>query len=132
MQDHDESVLDAHALNEAGRSLATATRRIEDPATAYAVLGYTSSALASLAQTLHQLGAFHDRLARTDPGPAHDPHALRIAANRISWELHRAAEVIRQVACGIDRAHEIESTIDDFRPELAGPLPSNSIPGLSR
>lgn len=132
MTDIDEPVLGAHALREAGRSLATSSGRIDDSASAYAVLGYTASALASLTQTLHQLGAFHDRLARTDPAPAHDPHTLRIAANKISWELHRAAEVIRQVARGIERAHEIEATIDDSRSELAGPLPSNSIPGLSR
>lgn len=128
MQVHDESVLGAHALNEAGRSLATASRRIEDPATAYAVLGYTSSALASLTQTLHQLGAFHDRLACIQPNPDDDPHSLRIAANTISWELHRAAEVIRQVACGIDRAHEIEATIDNPRPTAT----SGSVLGLSR
>jgi hypothetical protein len=29
----------------------------------------------------------------------------------VSWELHRAAEMVHQVAEGIDRAHEIEATI---------------------
>ena len=40
-----------------------------------------------------------------------DPHAGRAASYRESWELHRAAEMIHQVAECVDRAHEIEATI---------------------
>ena len=59
-----------------------------------------------------------------------DPHAGRAASYRESWELHRAAEMIHQVAECVDRAHEIEATIAydiaDY-PSLAPvPRPSQS------
>ena len=40
-----------------------------------------------------------------------DPHAGRAASNRESWELHRAAEMIHEVAECVEWAHEIEATI---------------------
>ncbi|WP_345530191.1 hypothetical protein [Nocardioides endophyticus] len=104
-------MVDAQELQEAVRALAHATRRIEDPEAVYSVLGSISSALSSLTQTLHQLGDFHDGPGTTTFSVAGDPHAGRAGSYRVSWELHRAAEMARQVAEGVDRAHEVEATI---------------------
>lgn len=118
----------ANEAHEALRRLAHATRKMEDPTDIYPVLGELSNSLASLAQALHQIGDFHD-------GPAHkrswvtgDTRTGRAASYQIAWELHRAAEMVHQVAAGIDRAHEVEATIAydvrDF-PTLA-PAPRRS------
>ena len=84
---------------------------IEDPTSIYPVLGSISSALASLSQSLHQLGDFHDGPTRKQAWMNGDPNAGRAASYKVSWELHRAAEMIHQVAECVDRAHEIEATI---------------------
>ena len=55
---------DAEELRETVRGLARATRSIDDPTEIYPVLGAVSSALASMAQSLHQIGDFHDGPAR--------------------------------------------------------------------
>lgn len=123
-------VADADELREAVRGLAHATRSIEDPTSIYPVLGSISSALASLTQSLHQLGDFHDGPATKTAWMSGDPHAGRASSYRVSWELHRAAEMIHQVAETIDRAHEIESTIAyDARDFPLAPVPSRARDG---
>ena len=99
--------------NSAKQSAASPMRRapIEDPTSIYPVLGSISSALASLSQSLHQLGDFHDGPARKQAWMNGDPHAGRAASYKVSWELHRAAEMVHQVAECVDRAHEVEATI---------------------
>ena len=111
MSTFDDPVAYAEELREAVRGLTQATRSVDDPTAIYPVLGSISSALASLSQTLHQLGVFHDGPTREQAWMNGDPHAGRAAAYKESWELHRAAEMIRQVAGCVDRAHEIEATI---------------------
>lgn len=111
MPNFNDPVADADELREAVRGLAHATRSIDDPTTIYPVLGSISSALASLTQSLHQLGEFHDGPATKIAWMNGDPHAGRASSYRVSWELHRAAEMIHQVAETVDRAHEIEATI---------------------
>lgn len=111
MPTFNEPVADADELREAVRDLAHATRSLEDPTSIYPVLGSISAALASLSQSLHQLGDFHDGPRRKQAWMNGDPHAGRAASYRESWELHRAAEMIHQVAECVDRAHEIEATI---------------------
>src|SRR3954447_26733544 len=127
-------VADADELREAVRGLAHATRSIEDPTSIYAVLGSIGSALASLSQSLHQLGQFHDGPTRKPAWMSGDAHAGRAASYTESWELHRAAEMIHQVAECVDRAHEIEATIaydiHDF-PPLAPVQRSSRQPGMS-
>lgn len=127
-------VADADEVREAVRGLAHATRSIEDPTSIYAVLGSISSALASLSQSLHQLGQFHDGPTRQRAWMNGDTPAGRAASYRESWELHRAAEMIHQVAEGVDRAHEIEATIaydiHDY-PSLAPVQRSSRQSGLS-
>ncbi len=121
-------VADADDLREAVRGLAHATRSIEDPKSIYPVLGSISFALASLTQSLHQLGDFHDGPATKTAWMNGDPHAGRASSYRVSWEPHRAAEMIHQVAETVDRAHEIEATIAyDVRD-----LPPAAVPSQSR
>lgn len=112
-----DPVADADEAREAIRSLAHGTRSIEHPASIYPVLGSISTALASLSQTLHQLGDVHDDPAIRSAWINGDSRAdsassYRACSYRVSWELHRAAEMVNQVAAAVDRAHEIEATID--------------------
>lgn len=111
MPTFNDPVADADELREAVRGLAHATRSIEDPTAVYSVLGSVSSALASLSQSLHQLGDFHDGPTRKQACMNADPNAGRAASYKASWELHRAAEMVHQVAECVDRAHEVEATI---------------------
>lgn len=111
MPSFSDSVAAADEFREAVRGLAHATRAIEDPTAIHPVLGSISSALASLSQSLHQLGAFHDRPTRKQAWMNGDPNAGRAASYKVSWELHRAAEMVHQVAECVDRAHEVEATI---------------------
>lgn len=111
MPTFNDPVADAEELREAVRSLAHATRVIDDPTTVYPALGSISSALASLNQSLHQLGAFHDAPATAQASIDGDAQAGRAASYRVAWELHRAAEMIRQVAECVAHAHQIEATI---------------------
>jgi hypothetical protein len=106
-----DPVVDADELREAVRGLAHATLHIDNPTSIYPVLGAVSSALASLSQSLHQLGDFHDGPSRKQGWMNGDPNAGRAASYKVSWELHRAAEMVHQVAECVDRAHEVEATI---------------------
>lgn len=119
----------ADRVREAVNSLAEATRAIENPASVGPVLESVTSTLAALSQTLHQLGAVHDNSRarpRSDTGLlSGDAIASRAATYSASWEIHRAAEMIHQVADGVARAREIEATITreaPARPPLA-PVP---------
>lgn len=127
MSTFNNPVADADELREAVRGLAHATRSIEDPTAIYRVLGSISSALASLTQCLHQLGDFHDDPAPQGVGVNSDPHATRASSYRVSWELHRAAEMTHQVAETVDRAHEIEATIAYDVRDYASPAPAHHL-----
>ena len=111
MPTFNDPVADADELREAVRGLGHATRSVDDPTAIYPVLGAISSALAALSQTLHQLGDFHDGPALKRTWITNDTRKGRSASYQVSWELHRAAEMLRQVAETIDRAHEAEATI---------------------
>lgn len=129
-----DPVADADELREAVRGLAHSTRSVDDPTAIYPVLGSISSALASLSQALHQLGDFQDGPTCKRARVNGDAHVGRAASYRESWELHRAAEMVHQVAECVDRAHEIEATIAydicDY-PTLAPAQRPAHEPGLS-
>ena len=110
MTTFNDPVADAAEVRESVRGLAHATRNVQDPTAIYDVIGSLSSALGSLAQTLQQLGATHDRLSATS-GPVPIGRNARATAYQVSWELHRAAEMVNQVAVTVDRAHELEAAI---------------------
>jgi len=101
---------DADELREAARGLAHATRQIDDPSAIYSVIGSISLALGSLSQALHQLGAAHDRMS---DGATSEPvgRTARASAFQVSWEMHRAAEMLTQVGATVDRAHQLEAAI---------------------
>jgi hypothetical protein len=125
---------DADEACEALRGLAHATRSIDDPAEIHAVLSSLSQGLASLEQALHQLGQFHDRPAGGKEWMTSDTRTGRAASYQVAWELHRAAEVVHQVAAGLDRADEVEATIAYAArgfPSLIKVRPAASDTGLS-
>lgn len=101
---------DADEAREALRGLAHATRSIDDPRDFYSVLGSLTLAVASLSQSLHQLAAFHDRES-TGVWVGDDPRAERAATFQVSWELHRAGEILRHVSESIESAHGAQSRI---------------------
>lgn len=119
---------DADEVQTALRALAHATRSIDDPRQTYSVLGSLTSAVASLSQSLHQLASFHDGVAKKGVWAAGDSRAGRAATYQVSWELHRAGEILHQVSESIASAHNAEARITythrDF-PDFA-PTPSRS------
>ena len=115
---------DADEVQTALRALAHATRSIDDPREIYSVLGSLSSAVASLSQSLHQIAQYHDGPQRNAHwAPADSPKA-RSAAYRVSWDLHRAGEMLRQVGVVIGNAHEAEAMLAYHRefpePQVSG------------
>ncbi len=130
MPTYDNPTSDATDAEEALRSLAHATRRIEDPSQIYGVLGSLSRATASLSQSLHQLGSYHDNHgARTDATIV-DPKQTG-AAYRVSWDLHRAGEMLASIQKSIDSAHQSEATIVYQDPVTASRPTGRSHDGLS-
>lgn len=126
--------VDADEAYEALRGLAHATRVIDDPIEIVAVLGSLSRGLASLEQALHQLGQFHDGPAHTRAWATGDTRTDSATSYQVAWELHRAAEIVHQVAAGLDRAHEAGATFAyDLRdaPPLASDRHLTSETGLS-
>ena len=117
---------DADEVQTALRALAHATRSIDDPRQIYSVLGSLTSAVASLSQSLHQLAAFHDGLQRgAEWVPADSPKA-RSAAYWVSWDLHRAGEMLRQVGDVIGNAHGAEAMLAYHREFPEPPLSRSS------
>jgi len=106
-----DPAVDAAEAQQALRGLVHATRSIDDPTQVYSVLGSLSAVAASLEQSLHQLATFHDGPARKRAWVSGDERAGRAASSQISWELHRAGEILRQVVSTIDHAHEVEASI---------------------
>jgi len=130
MPSFSDPVADADELREAVRGLAHATRRIEDPTSVYAIIGSISSALGSMAQVLHQLGTAHDRIPGSD-GSAPVGREARAAAYQVSWELHRAAEMVDQVGVTVDRAHQLEAAISYDVHLPVTPAPTRRESGLT-
>lgn len=125
---------DADEVQRALRALAHATRSIADPREIYSVLGSLTSAVASLSQSLHQLASFHDGAAREGVWGPGDSRFARAATYQVSWELHRAGEILHQVSESIASAHSAESRISyvhrDF-PEQADSPHRSADHGLS-
>jgi len=114
---------DADEVQTALRALAHATRRIDDPREIYSVLGSLTSAVASLSQSLHQIAEYHDGRHRNAQWAPADAPTTRSAAYRVSWDLHRAGEMLRQVGVVIGNAHEAEAMLAHHR-EFPQPLVS--------
>jgi hypothetical protein len=111
MPTFEDPAADAAEAQQALRGLAHATRSIEHPRQIYEILGSLSAATASLAQSLNQTASFHDTPARETAWTGGESRVGRAAAFQVSWELHRAGEVLKHVTEAIDHAHEAEATI---------------------
>jgi hypothetical protein len=124
---------DASEAREALRGLAHATQKLDDPRDLYAILVDLSLAAASLGQVLHQLGGVHDTPKLRTMWVLEDSHVARAATYQVSWDLHRAGEVLRQVSRSIDDAHQAEGTViyhhRDFRAfaDVARPAPDQGL-----
>ena len=111
MPTFEDPAVDADEMQTALRALAHATRSIDDPRQIYSVLGSLTSSIASLSQSLHQLAAFHDTPSTRSAWVVSDTRAARTASHNVSWELHRSAEILHQVAESVGHAHGSEATI---------------------
>ena len=111
MPTFEDPAADANDVQTALRALAHATRSIDDPRQIYSVLGSLTSAVASLSQSLHQLASFHDTSSQRSTWVVTDSRTGRAAAYKVSWELHRSAEILHQVSESIAHAHGAEATI---------------------
>lgn len=118
---------DADEAQQAVRGLAHASRVIDDPRSIYPMLGALSSAMTSLSQALHQIASFHDADAPNAQWVSEGSATARTFAYQVSWELHRAGEMMRQIADTIDHAHEAEGHIvyENRAAIGAAPYPSN-------
>jgi hypothetical protein len=130
MPTFDNPAADASEAEQALRGLAHATRRIEDPSQIYGVLGSLSRATASLSQALHQLGSYHDNHGARADATIVDPKQTG-AAYRVSWDLHRAGEMLASIQKSIDSAHQSEATIVYPNPVTASRPSGRSHDGLS-
>jgi hypothetical protein len=126
MTTFDDPVADAAEVRRCVRGLAHATRGMQDPTTIHGVIGSLSTSLASMAQVLHQLGATHDRLSASASQGSIGREG-RATAYQASWELHRAAEMVSQVATAVDRVHQLEAAIT-----YAVQLPTAPAPAAGR
>lgn len=112
------------------RGLAHATRRLDDPAEIYPLLGDLSLAVTSMAQSLHQIARVHDNLGPGRAVVAESRRSGRATSYAVSWELHRCAEMLTQIATGIDRAHNDEARIAYGPPDpLLTPTATGGING---
>lgn len=111
MPTFEDPATDADEAQAALRALAHTTRSIDDPRQIYSVLGSLTSAVASLSQSLHQLAAVHDDRPLNAHWVPEDSPKARSASYRVSWDLHRAGEMVRQVGEVIANAHEAEAML---------------------
>ncbi|MFO6453382.1 hypothetical protein [Aeromicrobium sp. MLTX1] len=114
----DEPAAHAEAAQRALLDLLQATERMDDRHEIGAVLTSLSSATQSLSESLHQIASSHDRgrqhrnhrrLRCSDVGSSEYP---------MSWELHRAGEILHQVSNLLQHAHEAASQDAPNKPQL--------------
>ncbi len=100
-----EATADAEAAQRALRALAKEAAQADGLDQADAVLASLSAATESLSESLHQIAASHDKQnasnRRRTPTSASPPRA----DYPMSWELHRAGEILHQVSTLLDHAH---------------------------
>lgn len=99
-----KATADAEAARRALRALAKETAQADGLDQADALLASLSDATESLSESLHQIAASHDK-----QNPSH--RRTRTSASTtgadypMSWELHRAGEILHQVSTLLDHAH---------------------------
>lgn len=103
---YDEPAAHAEAVQRALHDLLQAAERMDDRHEIAAVLASLSSATQALSESLHQIAGSHDR------GREHRNHQ-RVRCSDVgspefpmSWELHRAGEILHQVSKLLQHAQE--------------------------
>jgi hypothetical protein len=119
MPDFDDPAAAVAAAHQALRGLVGSLSTINDPGQIHSILGPLAGGIATLSQVLHEIAALHDRPPFDAGWVAEDSRAARAAAYQVSWELHRAGEILRQVAETIEQSDGIEATITYERREVS-------------
>lgn len=116
---YDKPAAHAEAAQRALLDLLQATERMDDRHEIGAVLTSLSSATQSLSESLHQIASSHDR------GREHRNHQRVRCSDAgspeypMSWELHRAGEILHQVSNLLQHAHEAASHHAEGSPPIA-------------
>ena len=117
MPTFEDPAADAAEARNALRGLAHATQTISDPRQIYVLLGDLSTAATALSQALHQIASAHDATQPKTAWVPDDSRTARAAVHQVSWDLHRAGEILHHVAASIDDAHQAEGTVTYQRRE---------------
>lgn len=120
-----EPASQAEASRRALHALACATERMDDREEIGAVLASLSSATESFSESLHQIASAHDR--RRDRGNHQRAQSAGSPEYPMSWELHRAGEILHQVSNLLRHAHGAASHPEQLR--LAPVATNRSVPG---
>ncbi len=121
----DEPAAHAEAVQRALLALLETTGHMDDRHEMGAVLASLSSATESLSESLHQIASAHDR--RRDRGNHQRAQSDRSPEYPMSWELHRAGEILHQVSNLLRHAHD--ATSQPEQPHLAPVATIRSVPG---
>lgn len=113
-----EATADAEAARRALRALAKETAQSDGLDKADTILASLSAATESLSESLHQIAASHDKQNASKSRRAHTSASPPGADYPMSWELHRAGEILHQVSTLLDHAHS--AAVRSNTPRLHG------------
>ena len=99
---------------------------MSDPTEDLAALSATAT---SLSQALHHAGAAYDGQPSCQ-ARSHIDADHRATRYQLSWELHRAGEMLRQVARSLEQAQELEATLTRRPGSPSQCLPAAAPPSL--
>lgn len=100
-----EATADAEAARRALRALAKETAQADGLDQADALLASLSAATEALSESLHQIAASHDKQNASHRRGMRTSASPPGAGYPMSWELHRAGEILHQVSSLLDHAH---------------------------
>lgn len=100
----DDPDAQAEAARRALHALAGATERMNDRHELGAVLASLSAATASLSESLHQLATARDHSRGREARPR--SRNSQLSQYPMSWELHRAGEILHQVSTLLQHARD--------------------------
>lgn len=114
----DEPAAHAEAAQRALLDLLEATERMDDRHEIGAVLASLSSATQSISESLHQIAITHDQGRDRRNHQRVRSSDVRSPQYPMSWELHRAGEILHQVSNLLQHAHEAASRHAQEKPPL--------------
>jgi hypothetical protein len=83
----------------------------------------------ALSQTAHRAGESYDVSAARDEMAPQVAKGARATRYQLSWELHRAGEMLRQVAQSIEHARVLEASLHPEMPPASTTRPLVAHPG---